>query len=102
MRTSKSPTIAFVIPCFNEQAGIQHTLSCLLADIAKLEKSKALSPKSYIVLVDDGSTDRTWDLIERISNAHGKRVRGLKLSRNVGHRMHCWRACSPRSEKPTR
>ena len=85
MRTSKSPTIAFVIPCFNEQAGIQHTLSCLLADIAKLEKSKALSPKSYIVLVDDGSTDRTWDLIERISNAHAKRVRGLKLSRNVGH-----------------
>ena len=85
MRASKSPTIAFVIPCYNEQAGIQHTLSCLLADIAKLEKSKAVSPKSYVLLVDDGSTDRTWDLIEKLSHAHGKRVRGLKLARNVGH-----------------
>src|SRR5215813_10717042 len=85
MSTAKSPTIAFVIPCYNEQAGIQHTLLCLLADIARLEKSKAISPKSYVLLVDDGSTDRTWDLIEKISNAHAKRVRGLKLSRNVGH-----------------
>jgi glycosyltransferase involved in cell wall biosynthesis len=85
MSALKSPTIAFVIPCFNEQAGIQHTLSCLLADITRLEKSKAISPKSYVLLVDDGSTDRTWDLIEKISAVHAKRVRGLKLSRNVGH-----------------
>ncbi|MGB8105729.1 MAG: glycosyltransferase family 2 protein [Pseudolabrys sp.] len=85
MSAPKSPTIAFVIPCYNEQAGIQHTLSCLLSDIARLEKSKAISPKSYVLLVDDGSTDRTWALIEKISNAHAKRIRGLKLSRNVGH-----------------
>ena len=85
MSAAKSPTIAFVIPCYNEQAGIQHTLTCLLADIAKLEKSKAISPKSYVALVDDGSTDRTWALIERLSRQHPKRVRGLKLSRNVGH-----------------
>ena len=37
------------------------------------------------MLVDDGSTDRTWNLIEKISNAQPKRVRALKLSRNVGH-----------------
>jgi glycosyltransferase involved in cell wall biosynthesis len=85
MTAAKAPTIAFVIPCYNEQAGIQHTLACLLTDIAKLEKSKAISPKSYVLLVDDGSTDRTWDLIEKISHANAKRVRGLKLSRNVGH-----------------
>jgi len=85
MSASKSPTIAFVIPCYNEQAGIQHTLSCLLADIAKLEKSKTISPRSYVLLVDDGSTDRTWNLIEKLSFAYTKRVRGLKLSRNVGH-----------------
>ena len=85
MTVAKPPTIAFVIPCYNEQAGIQHTLACLLTDISKLEKSKTISPRSYVVLVDDGSTDRTWSLIERISQAHPKRVRGLKLSRNVGH-----------------
>ena len=85
MTASKAPVIAFVIPCYNEQAGIQHTLTYLLADMAKLEKSKIISPKSYVVLVDDGSTDQTWRLIERITHAHPKRVRGLKLSRNVGH-----------------
>ena len=36
-------------------------------------------------MFDDGSTDRTWNLIEKISNAQPKRVRALKLSRNVGH-----------------
>jgi hypothetical protein len=46
MSAPKSPTIAFVIPCYNEQAGIQHTLSCLLSDIARLEKLKAISPKA--------------------------------------------------------
>jgi polyisoprenyl-phosphate glycosyltransferase len=85
MTVAKPPTVAFVIPCYNEQAGIQHTLACLLTDIGKLEKSKTISSRSYVVLVDDGSTDRTWALIERISQAHAKRVRGLKLSRNVGH-----------------
>jgi glycosyltransferase involved in cell wall biosynthesis len=85
MTTVKPPIIAFVIPCYNEQAGIQHTLSCLLTDIIKLEKSKTISSKSYVLLIDDGSTDRTWPLIEKISRSHAKRVRGLKLSRNVGH-----------------
>ena len=65
MTTAKVPIIAFVIPCYNEQAGIQHTLSCLLTDINKLEKSKAISSKSYVLLIDDGSTDRTWSLIEK-------------------------------------
>src|SRR6185312_14560465 len=59
--------------------------SCLLGDINKLEKSKVISSKSYVALIDDGSTDRTWSLIEKISRAHAKRVRGIKLARNVGH-----------------
>ena len=63
---AKPPTIAFVIPCYNEQASIQHTLTCLLGDINKLKKAKAISPNSYVLLVDDGSTDRTWELIENL------------------------------------
>lgn len=85
MSTAKPPVIAFIIPCYNEQAGIQHTLTYLLGDIARLEKSRTISPKSYVLLVDDGSTDRTWPLIERIAQSNAKRVRALKLARNVGH-----------------
>jgi glycosyltransferase involved in cell wall biosynthesis len=38
-----------------------------------------------VVLVDDGSTDQTWRLIERLTQSRPKRIRALKLSRNVGH-----------------
>jgi glycosyltransferase involved in cell wall biosynthesis len=53
MTAVKAPIIGFVIPCYNEQAGIQHTLTFLFTR----EKSKIISPKSYVLLVDDGSTD---------------------------------------------
>jgi hypothetical protein len=33
----------------------------LLGDINKLKKAKAISPNSYVLLVDDGNTDRTWE-----------------------------------------
>jgi polyisoprenyl-phosphate glycosyltransferase len=102
MTAAKPRTIAFVIPCYNEQAGIQHTLTCLLGDINKLKKAKAISPNSYVLLVDDGSTDRTRDLIEKISNAQPKRVRALKCRAMSDIRTHCWPVFSHRSEKPMR
>jgi glycosyltransferase involved in cell wall biosynthesis len=85
MNAAKLPTVAFVIPCYNEQAGLHHTIARLHAELDKLEKSKAISQKSYMVFVDDGSKDRTWSLIDKASQTNPKRVHGLKLSRNVGH-----------------
>lgn len=85
MAAAKPPTIAFVIPCYNEEAALPHTLAHLLAGLGELTRSKALSSRSYIMLVDDGSIDQTWTIIEEASHARAKRVRGLKLSRNVGH-----------------
>jgi polyisoprenyl-phosphate glycosyltransferase len=79
------PTIAFVIPCYNEQDGLVHALGRLLADIGKLIAARDIAPASYVLLVDDGSTDETWSLIEEATRAHPGRVQGLKLSRNVGH-----------------
>jgi len=85
MNAVKSPTIAFVIPCYNEQAGLSYALARVASDLDRLIKSKAVSPRSYVLFVDDGSTDRTWAVIEEASHTHPKHVRGLKLSRNVGH-----------------
>ena len=100
MTAAKPPTIAFVIPCYNEQAGIQHTLSCLLADIDKLEKSKAISSRSYVLLVDDGSTDRTWDLIEKVSQRMRNVFAASSCRAMSGIRMRYWLDCSRRSAKP--
>lgn len=85
MTAAAPPKIAFVIPCYNEQAGLAQSLAQLLACVDKLVAGQKIASQSYILLVDDGSSDRTWALIEEASRAHAGRVGGLKLSRNVGH-----------------
>jgi len=85
MTTTKPPVIAFVVTCYNEEAGLAHAIADLIAHLDGLKRSKAISPRSYIVLVDDGSTDGTWTVIENAARTNGRRVRGLKLARNVGH-----------------
>jgi glycosyltransferase involved in cell wall biosynthesis len=85
MPPAKIPILAIVVPCFNEQATLPQSLRDLLARLQSLTKEKRVSPKSYILCVDDGSRDRTWDLIAQAAAKHRGRVRGLKLARNAGH-----------------
>ena len=79
------PRIALVVPCYNEEAVLPHSLGKLLANLDTLVASGRIAEGSTIVLVDDGSRDRTWALIDEAARGHPKRVQGLKLSRNVGH-----------------
>src|SRR5665647_984986 len=79
------PIVSFVVPCYNEQAVLPHTLRELLAALHGLVAGGAISDKSYLCFVDDGSQDDTWILIEKAHSDNSKCVRGLKLSRNVGH-----------------
>lgn len=85
MTANPPPTIAFIVPCYNEQAVFSHTLGRLLMDIERLAAAQKIAPTSYVLFIDDGSGDRTWSLIEEAARAHPGRVQGLKLSRNVGH-----------------
>lgn len=85
MSAAKSPIVAFVLPCFNEEATLPRTLRALLARLQSLAKTRQISPKSYILFVNDGSSDRTWSLIADACAAEPGRVRGLNLSRNCGH-----------------
>jgi len=79
------PLLSFVVPCHNEQAALPHTLRELLAVLNGLIGDGVVSDKSYLFFVDDGSRDETWALIEKAHADDPIRVRGLKLSRNVGH-----------------
>jgi glycosyltransferase involved in cell wall biosynthesis len=81
---SKAPQLAVVLPCFNERESIQHTAIQLTALIEKLIGEKLISSNSYLFFVDDGSTDESWSIIEKL-NYYNKAVKGLKLSRNFGH-----------------
>lgn len=73
-----------VIPCYNEEEVLPITKKELDKKFASLIKNKMISKDSKIILVNDGSKDKTWDIIEKIHNEDNKYI-GIKLSRNKGH-----------------
>ena len=79
MYKSKQPTLAIVIPCFNEEEVLNKTY----IEIEKLIK-KLISSRSFALFVDDGSFDNTWELIKKFS-INNNSIHGIKLSKNEGH-----------------
>lgn len=72
-----------VIPCFNEEEMLPITTDVLENKIKELIDKKIISNKSKIMYVNDGSKDRTWDLIKEYSLKDN--FTGISLSRNKGH-----------------
>lgn len=81
-----SPTISIVVPCFNEEEVLPEAVARLTRLLNELEASRLVAADSCVVLVDDGSSDRTWQLIEHFAGEH-RRINGVKLSRNRGHQQ---------------
>src|SRR3954471_17616593 len=79
-----APTIAVVIPCYNEEDVLPETHRRIGALICELIEQGKISQASTVYLVDDGSRDRTWLLIEEFATKD-QRFTGIKLSRNRGH-----------------
>ncbi len=73
-----------VIPCYNEEEVLPETSKRLLEKYEKLIDDGVIDSESKICFVNDGSKDRTWEIIEQL-NAENKIFRGIKLSRNKGH-----------------
>ncbi|UZT82168.1 glycosyltransferase family 2 protein [Caproicibacterium sp. BJN0003] len=78
------PTVYFVIPCYNEEAVLPETVKELTKVLEGMEEHGLADQKSRMLFVDDGSRDKTWELI---SSYHEENhwVSGLKLSHNRGH-----------------
>ena len=76
--------LSIVLPSYNEEEVLHETSSQLLALFDKLIKNEKISNESRIYFVDDGSRDKTWQIIETLSQEH-LHVKGIKLSRNRGH-----------------
>ena len=76
--------LGIVIPCYNEEEGLAETTKQLILLMEKMIKEKEISQDSFICYVDDGSKDKTWELIEQFKN-ESKLFKGIKLSRNFGH-----------------
>ena len=79
-----SKTLYIVVPCYNEEEVLKETTKRLAEKLEKLILSKRISKDSRVMYVNDGSKDRTWELIEEYSRIH-ELVTGICLSRNRGH-----------------
>lgn len=77
-------TLYLVIPCYNEEEVLPETSSQLKKKIVSLVAKGKISPQSRIVFVNDGSKDKTWEIISKL-HEEDKIFQGIKLSRNKGH-----------------
>lgn len=80
----KTPVIAIVIPCYNEELALPETMKVLDEIFNKLKADGEISGDSYILCVDDGSKDGTWNVIKSL-NVENRHIKGLTLTHNRGH-----------------
>ena len=80
----KCDVLYMVIPCYNEEEVLLETTKRLKEKLNGLIKKKIISAKSKVMYVNDGSKDKTWELIKQIHNDNPM-FTGISLSRNRGH-----------------
>ncbi len=76
--------LATVSPCYNEEEVLEQSADHLTALFEELIRQEKISDDSVIVFVNDGSRDRTWEIITRL-HSRNPRIRGINLAHNVGH-----------------
>lgn len=81
----QTPKLAVTIPCYNEELCVEKTCKRLLEVFDMLIEKNKITQDSYIYLVDDGSADKTWEIIERLHNENPTRIKALKFIRNYGN-----------------
>lgn len=76
--------LGIVVPCYNEEEVLKISSEVLRAVLDDLVAKKKISDDSFVLFVNDGSKDKTWELICEEHEAH-KQIKGLNLAKNVGH-----------------
>ncbi len=76
--------LLLVVPCYNEEAILNLTYSTLKTYYAGIKERGLIAEDSKICFVNDGSRDKTWDIIEDLCQQDDTII-GVKLSRNFGH-----------------
>lgn len=82
--TQESPILYIVVPCFNEEEALPHSHERLYRLTEELIAQGRIAEESKLLYVDDGSSDDTWKIIDRMSS-ESSRVAGVKLACNSGH-----------------
>lgn len=76
--------LGIVVPCYNEENVLPSTAESLIKTLIELIENGDVAKDSFILFVDDGSTDETWQIIEKYHKIDSH-IKGIKLAGNVGH-----------------
>ncbi|MBS4785073.1 MAG: glycosyltransferase family 2 protein [Clostridiales bacterium] len=80
----KNNRLYMVIPCYNEEEVLLETARRLREKLTALMEAGTIAPDSRVLFVNDGSRDRTWEIIRELHRQDGLFC-GVNLSRNRGH-----------------
>lgn len=83
-KSRQKGVLYIVVPCYNEEEALETSAGKLLDKLHELKKREIISDKSRIVFVDDGSRDRTWELIKGLYDST-EEIKGLRFAHNRGH-----------------
>lgn len=81
--------LAIVVPCYKEEAVLNETTMRLSKVLDTLIEDEEIGSDSFILYVNDGSTDNTWSVIRELHSLN-KNVKGISLAANVGHQNALW------------
>ena len=81
------PILAIVLPCYNEEEVLPMTAEKINELLDDMIRSGEIASDSFACFVDDGSRDKTWDIVQKLSIRDPIRFRSVKLVRNYGHQQ---------------
>ena len=82
--STPNPILWIIVPCYNEEAVLPITAPLFLQKLSDLAKAGKIAPESRILFVNDGSKDRTWEIICALAQ-QDEHFLGIAQSRNRGH-----------------
>lgn len=85
--------LIIIVPCYNEQEVIVNTIRTLTNLLTDMHVAHLISDDSKILLVDDGSNDNTWKIINEESSNNPK-ISGIRLTRNSGQQIALMAGCA--------
>ena len=77
--------LGVIVPCFNEEESLKVNIELLRQRLFLLMEKELISEDSFICFIDDGSKDKTWQLIVNAHQNDSKHIKALKFTKNYGN-----------------
>lgn len=77
--------LAIVVPCYNEEESLSVNIDVFKHTLFALIEKGVIKDDSFICFIDDGSKDKTWELIEKAHGVDFAHIKGLRFTKNYGN-----------------